>query len=103
MTISCPNCGLAFETQATTNTRCRRCKAVVRIGSRPARPRRTDQQELHQQPPAEFTGGGAVVVAAFLFLALSVGVSIIRYYRQCRALSAEQQYPDDHSTTGEDA
>lgn len=31
-TITCPACGLTFETQATTNTRCRRCRKVVNIG-----------------------------------------------------------------------
>lgn len=37
VTITCPRCGLAFETQATTNTRCRRCRHVVRVGRSPAR------------------------------------------------------------------
>lgn len=31
--IACPSCGFSFETAATTNTRCRRCGKVVRIGS----------------------------------------------------------------------
>jgi hypothetical protein len=30
-TITCKRCGLSFETEATTNTRCRRCRAVVRV------------------------------------------------------------------------
>ncbi len=30
-TITCRRCGLSFETEATTNTRCRRCRAVVRV------------------------------------------------------------------------
>ncbi|MGA3354832.1 MAG: hypothetical protein ABSD85_16870 [Acidimicrobiales bacterium] len=29
--IICKRCGLSFETQATTNSRCRRCRAVVRV------------------------------------------------------------------------
>jgi hypothetical protein len=38
VTISCPRCGFRFETAARTNTRCRRCKTVVRV---PAAARRT--------------------------------------------------------------
>jgi hypothetical protein len=30
-TITCKRCGLSFETAATTNTRCRSCRAVVRV------------------------------------------------------------------------
>jgi hypothetical protein len=30
-TITCPRCGYRFETAARTNTRCRRCKSVVRV------------------------------------------------------------------------
>jgi hypothetical protein len=30
-TITCKRCGCAFETEATTNTRCRRCRTVVRV------------------------------------------------------------------------
>jgi hypothetical protein len=30
-TITCPRCGYRFETAALTNTRCRRCKTVVRV------------------------------------------------------------------------
>jgi hypothetical protein len=29
--ITCKRCGLSFETEATTNTRCRSCRAVVRV------------------------------------------------------------------------
>jgi hypothetical protein len=32
--LTCPACGLTFETQATTNTRCRRCRKVVNVGAR---------------------------------------------------------------------
>jgi hypothetical protein len=30
-TITCKRCGHSFETEATTNTRCRNCRAVVRV------------------------------------------------------------------------
>ena len=29
--ITCKRCRLSFETEATTNTRCRRCRTVVRV------------------------------------------------------------------------
>ena len=32
-TITCPRCGYRFETAARTNTRCRRCKTVVRVSA----------------------------------------------------------------------
>lgn len=31
ITLTCKRCGFSFETEATTNTRCRRCRAVVRV------------------------------------------------------------------------
>jgi DNA-directed RNA polymerase subunit RPC12/RpoP len=34
MQLTCPACGLTFETEATTNTRCRRCRKVINIGAR---------------------------------------------------------------------
>ena len=37
-TLTCKHCGTTFDTSATTNTRCRRCKAVCRVpsGQRPS-------------------------------------------------------------------
>lgn len=29
--LTCPKCGTSFETEARTNTRCRRCKHVVNV------------------------------------------------------------------------
>jgi hypothetical protein len=37
MQVTCPVCGLTFETQATTNTRCRHCRKVINIGVRRGR------------------------------------------------------------------
>lgn len=31
-TVTCGRCGHSFETQARTNTRCRRCRTVVHVG-----------------------------------------------------------------------
>jgi hypothetical protein len=37
--LTCPHCDHVFETRATTNTRCRRCRRVVTISRSPARAR----------------------------------------------------------------
>ena len=60
-TISCPSCGFTFETAATTNTRCRRCRKVVRIGAgqRAARSY-VDTADDEEEP----SGGGAWALAA---------------------------------------
>lgn len=42
-TITCPRCGYRFETAARTSTRCRRCKAVVRV---PAAVRSTNSSRV---------------------------------------------------------
>lgn len=44
-TVTCPACGLSFETAATTNTRCRRCRHVCEVGRIPgaARPKAPGQ------------------------------------------------------------
>lgn len=38
MQLTCPDCGLTFETQASTNTRSRRWRKVVNVGARRTRP-----------------------------------------------------------------
>ena len=52
-TITCPRCGYRFETAARTNTRCRRCKAVVRV---PAAARSTNGSGV-TGPKGEHTFG----------------------------------------------
>ena len=39
--IICKRCGLSFETEATTNTRCRSCRAVVRVPAATRNPNRS--------------------------------------------------------------
>ncbi len=36
MQLTCPACGLTFETEARTNTRCRRCRKVVSVARQAA-------------------------------------------------------------------
>lgn len=84
MTITCPRCGLAFETRATTNTRCRRCKSVVRVGSGPAirSTRREDPEELSNETPG---GAGLLVVAGLIIVAFYVVPIIVRAVRDHRS------------------
>lgn len=105
MTISCPSCGLAFETKATTNTRCRRCKVVVRIGSGPLRPRATPRSA---EPATDELTGGVLAVSAFVALALVIVVPpivlAIRRRRAARsgALATDGAEGADRATTGAD-
>ena len=84
-TVTCPACGLSFETTATTNTRCRRCRKVVIIGTRstravtrsPAASRpMTEDEEPFDEGTEERKGGwvaAAIVGAAAVVLAIIFG------------------------------
>lgn len=86
MIITCPRCGLVFETQATTNTRCRRCKSVVRIGSGPAHKVRPAGEPAPDEPSDELANGGLLVVAAgVVILVFYVAPVIVRFVRSRRA------------------
>ena len=91
--VTCPRCGLSFESQATTATRCRSCRYVVRVGSSPsARTRRA------QATSAEYRGGtvdGAVLAigAVGLFLAFYVVPRVVRAVRRHRAGRAPTSGP----------
>jgi hypothetical protein len=89
MTISCPRCGLAFDTRATTNTRCRRCKTVVRVGSGHARRFTGPTEPAPYEPTAELAGVGILVIAAgVVILALYVGRFIVWAVRSRRGTEA---------------
>lgn len=73
MTITCPRCSLAFETRATTATRCPSCRAVVHIsrGTSSARSRSSQMphraaQSYDYSDPGE-AGGAVVIVAVVAF------------------------------------
>ena len=76
-TITCPTCGLSFETSATTNTRCRRCRKVVNIGSSPRRAARAEPDDDYyydeEDEPAS-GGAGGVLVALGAAAALGLGL-----------------------------
>ena len=88
MTISCPRCGLDFETQATTATLCRSCRHVIHVGSAPsARIRRTVGSAPEYR--ADTAGGTALVLAAAgLFLAFYVVPRVVRAVRRRCATTA---------------
>ena len=92
--ITCPRCGLEFESQATTATRCRSCRYVVRVGnSSSADTRRTDAS------PSEYgggTAGGAVLVigAVGLLLVFCVVPRVVRAVRRRRGTTAPTSGPD---------
>jgi hypothetical protein len=46
-TITCKRCGFSFETEATTNSRCRRCKTVVRVPAAVRNPNGSDSGREH--------------------------------------------------------
>ena len=46
-TITCKRCGLSFETEATTNTRCRRCRDVVRVPAGARNPNGSGSRREH--------------------------------------------------------
>lgn len=95
MTITCPRCGLDFETRATTNTRCRRCRHVVRVGRSPARaaPRQleestpddvTDDEPTADDAFAAIVGLASVAVGVLVL----VGPKIVEAVRRWRGTTA---------------
>jgi hypothetical protein len=74
-TVTCPACGLSFETTASTNTRCRRCRKVVNIGPGKSRsPMTTEGDYSFDEDEAPAGSGwalaalvGAAALAFWLF------------------------------------
>lgn len=73
--LTCPACGLSFETTATTNTRCRRCRKVVNIGASQRRAARAELGGSYYESAddaATGNGGGALALIAVV-AALGLG------------------------------
>ncbi len=56
-TITCKRCGLSFETEATTNTRCRRCRTVVRVPAAARSPNGSGSTREHSLGIILLSGG----------------------------------------------
>ena len=73
--LTCPACGLSFETTATTNTRCRHCRKVVNIGASQRRAARAELGDSYCESAddaATGDGGGALALIGVL-AALGLG------------------------------
>jgi len=72
VTVTCPACGLSFETAATTNTRCRRCRKVVNISShrRSFGPSIGDADEEPIEGAAGWVAAGLVAALIVVLIAL---------------------------------
>lgn len=84
-------------TKATTNTRCRRCKTVVRIGSSSAHaggPVDTPSEK----PPTAQQAGGALLVAGFIMLAVWVAATVVHFVQ-----SRRDRPPGEHSLDSADS
>jgi LSD1 subclass zinc finger protein len=71
VTITCPRCGLAFESQATTATRCPSCRTVVHIsrGTSSVRSGSSQRPSRAERPYSDSDaddGGGTVVILALV-------------------------------------
>jgi hypothetical protein len=89
MMLTCPRCGHTFETRATTNTRCRRCRFVVRVprprADKVAARRVGPQSHVATRPTSDeddaATGGGGLVVAVALLVMVAALVNALRARR----------------------
>lgn len=85
MTITCPRCGLGFESRATTATRCRRCRTVVRVGARRVSPSGRGGEATPDQQAQELAGGGVLLlVAGVVILGFYVVPAVVRAVRRRR-------------------
>jgi hypothetical protein len=97
MTITCPHCGLVFETRATTNTRCRRCRHVVRVGRSPARAapehleleEAASDDEIAPNPTADEAFAALLTVASVVAGVLTLAVARIVDARRRRHAARE--------------
>ena len=95
MTSLCPRCGNAFESRATTATRCPSCRAVVHISrgaSRWSLPPRSRIQEADDESTELASGGGGILmVIAVLVLGGVIVYELIRRWRSRQARAEESE------------
>jgi hypothetical protein len=85
-TITCKRCGLSFQTQATTNTRCRRCRAVVRVPAAAGNLNGSGSRREHTFGVVLLSCGHPAVV--IIHPGRSVAATIKRYDWECPDTSA---------------
>jgi hypothetical protein len=83
-TITCKRCGCSFETKATTNTRCRSCRAVVRVPAAARNPNGSGQASSTREHTLGIVllscGHPAVVV---VHPGKSIAATLKRYEWEC--------------------
>ncbi len=99
MTITCPRCGLAFESRATTATRCPSCRTVVHIShgagaarvrsARSSSPARSIPHSSHGEEP-DSTGWGDLLVLAAIVAAGYLAYRLVRRWWERRGLRTQE-------------
>ena len=108
MTISCPRCGLAFESRATTATRCPTCRTVVHISRGPGSargrsarspsPARSVAHDPHGAEPHD-TGLHDLVVLAAVVAAGYLAYRLVRRWLERRG--PQVTHPEEPSGQAE--
>ena len=80
-TIICKRCGLSFETEATTNTRCRRCRTVVRVPAAARNPNGSGSRREHTLGVVLLSCGHPAVVV--VHPGRSIAAILKRYDWEC--------------------
>jgi|GEM_PF-2165507 hypothetical protein len=80
-TITCKRCGCSFETEATTNTRCRRCRTVVRVPASAGNPNGSGSSREHTFGVVLLSCGHPAVV--IIHPGRSIAATLKRYEWEC--------------------
>ncbi len=80
-TITCKRCGCSFETAATTNTRCRRCRTVVRVPASARTPNGSGSGREHNFGVVLLSCGHPAVVV--VHPGRSISATLKRYDWEC--------------------
>jgi hypothetical protein len=81
ITITCKRCRYSFETEATTNTRCRRCRAVVGVPRAARSPRGSGVGREHTFGVVLLSCGHPAVV--IIHPGKSIAATLKRYDWEC--------------------
>ena len=100
MTITCPRCGLAFESRATTATRCPSCRTVVHIsrGTSSARSSSSQPQSRVERSYSDSDPGDGGVVVVILALVAFGGWVLWRWWRKREAQPNEARHSMEPGT-----